>query len=358
MIIPELRESSLAILNSETFAFFTIYDFSASFAYFTKIMPKDFINNGFTYFLFQFAKLFYKRSIDRPVINLNYFMSQARGYFKIMTTDKNFKNLFKLNEENSYIIRGCYISPYAQSILKDNFTLIDGIMIDGTFKVLKHYVTCLIVCISFNTSIPIGFSFSPIEDCKLYDSIFKTFLEITGIDISNFIIQSYQGSSLNSICTKYDCKHLICLRHLLDNLKKKKYVFEASKLVSCKCAKDFEVLSGRFNNIFSKLSATEKVKLNKTLNKIGISFINDEITITDIDTWDSVSMINRSKYKMPSTTNSIESIHGHLNEATPRNNLFFTSIYRLIMTINNQIKQFNYKFKHNFNKLVRDTKKK
>lgn len=61
---------------------------------------------------------------------------------------------------------------------------------------------------------------------------------------------------------------------------------------------------------------------------------------------------------MPSTTNSIESIHGHLNEATPRNNCFWPSLHRIIMAINFQIHRFNDKLHHNFNKFVRDIKRK
>ena len=68
--------------------------------------------------------------------------------------------------------------------------------------------------------------------------------------------------------------------------------------------------------------------------------------------------MERIKYKMPTTTNSIESVHGHLNEATPRNNLFFSSIFRIIMSINTQIKQFNEKVHHNYRKIINDIKKK
>lgn len=69
-------------------------------------------------------------------------------------------------------------------------------------------------------------------------------------------------------------------------------------------------------------------------------------------------MLSRKKYKMLTTTNSLESVHGHLNEATPRNNLFFPSIFRLIMSINSQTKQFTSKVHHNFRKVINDIKKK
>ena len=101
---------------------------------------------------------------------------------------------------------------------------------------------------------------------------------------------------------------------------------------SCRCQKDFETLTGRFNSIFKNIkNKREKDLLNKTLSAIGIPFENNELIINNADLWSQVSMIERRKFQMPSTTNSIESQHGHLNEATPRNNMFIFSIYRLII---------------------------
>ena len=51
-------------------------------------------------------------------------------------------------------------------------------------------------------------------------------------------------------------------------------------------------------------------------------------------------MIGRKKFQMPITTNSIENLHGHLNETTQRNNIFYHSIYRLIIFINSSIRHF------------------
>ena len=120
--------------------------------------------------------------------SLNHLTFKTQGYLKIITANTNYHNLFKLkqNDNNSYIIRGSYLSPYAKSVLENNVNLIDGLVFDGTFKVLKHYVTCIITAISFNTSIPIGFTFSSFEDDALYENIFKTFFEMANIDISQF----------------------------------------------------------------------------------------------------------------------------------------------------------------------------
>lgn len=353
----KLSESSQSILNHETLVFFDISDFSSSFIYFAKLITRELVNNRFSCFLFEFQKFYIKRPNPVSIINLDSLTIKTKGYFKILTIDKQFPHLFKLNRnENFYVLHGCYISPFALSILENN-EIIDGIMLDGTFKAIKYYVTCFIICIIRNTSIPLGFAFSHVEDEDLYTLVFKTFFETLQIDLSNFSIESDQGRCLINCCEKYNCTHIFCQRHLISNLQKLKFGFEASKIVSCKCQKDFQKLVDEFNLVFQKLDDKEIEYLNNTFERIGMKFNKKEITIINMDLWQKVSMLYRSTFRMPSTTNNIESIHGHVNEATPRNNCFYPSIYRLIMTVNMQIHRFNEKLHHNFNKIIRDIKK-
>ena len=68
------------------------------------------------------------------------------------------------------------------------------------------------------------------------------------------------------------------------------------------------------------------------LKKMGhnYSYANNEITRCDENRWKQVSMMERVFYEMPSTTNSLESSHGHLNRKTPRRNNFWTALNRII----------------------------
>ena len=356
--LPNLNETSTAILNSETLAFFDINDFSPIFNYFINIMKSNLPKNRFTCFLHEFSKIYIKRPSSRSIINLQNLKIKTQGYLKILTIDRQFSHLFKLyKDQNLYALRGCYISPFAKSILQ-NKEKIDGIMIDGTFKILKNYVTCFILLIIQNTGIPVGFTFSYYEDQELFDLVFDTFFEILNEDLSIYTVESDQGKTIISSCKNHGCHHIFCLRHFLAKLHKLKYGFQGEKLVSCKCMKDFETLTKKFNANFQTFSAGEKTTLNNTLSRLGMKFINNEITIVDTDLWSSVSMIQRSTFCMPSTTNAIESIHGHLNEAIPRNNCFFSSLYRIILTINSQIHRFQEKHRHNYGRIIREIKKK
>ena len=76
----------------------------------------------------------------------------------------------------------------------------------------------------------------------------------------------------------------------------------------------------------------------------------NKISISDSKTWSRVSMIERVKTRMPSTTNALEATHGHLNESTQRRNDFWPSLHRLVKSINDRTHSFEDHLKHSFQK--------
>ena len=70
-----------------------------------------------------------------------------------------------------------------------------------------------------------------------------------------------------------------------------------------------------------------KKLLTCALKKCGLQYENGVISIKDEDSWKSITIKERIAYRMPSTTNALESTHGHLNKKTPRNNNFFASVH-------------------------------
>ena len=61
------------------------------------------------------------------------------------------------------------------------------------------------------------------------------------------------------------------------------------------------------------------------LSKMGLnySYENNKIDIAYSSKWKQVFMKERLFYEIPSTTNSLESSHGHINRKTPRKNNFY-----------------------------------
>ena len=52
-------------------------------------------------------------------------------------------------------------------------------------------------------------------------------------------------------------------------------------------------------------------------------------------------MHRRTNYHMPSTTNTLESMHGHFNKRTPRKNTFFSGILRIHKELNIKYNQIS-----------------
>ena len=119
-------------------------------------------------------------------------MREAQGFLLLKLAyhkpSDNF-DVYMHEDKLCSIIEGVYISPYAQSILKDNAELIDGLMLDTTWEVMDKYVTSILVAASCNTSVPLGFSFGAAETKGLYELLFDFFKKKLDIDLAFYIVE-------------------------------------------------------------------------------------------------------------------------------------------------------------------------
>jgi hypothetical protein len=70
-------------------------------------------------------------------------------------------------------------------------------------------------------------------------------------------------------------------------------------------------------------------------------------TDNNANRWNQVAMMGRIGTRMPSTSNTIECLNGHLNELTPRKNCFWGSLHRLAEMFTRKIESFEYCWRHN-----------
>lgn len=103
-------------------------------------------------------------------------------------------------------------------MFSQNFN-IDGYLLDTTWRILHHFVTCILTVCFYNTSIPIAFGFGHGETIELYDFLLKTVSEQLKINFQGKVFESDQGSALKAICSSYKIVHLKCLRHLIHSFK-------------------------------------------------------------------------------------------------------------------------------------------
>ena len=81
----------------------------------------------------------------------------------------------------------------------------------------------------------------------------------------------------------------------------------------------------------------------KTFDKAGLSYSDEKgIIIANKEKWE------RIKLSMSSTTNALESTHGHLNAEIPRRNNFWSAMMRLVKYVLTKENNFANAFKTNY----------
>ena len=226
---------------------------------------------------------------------------------------------------------------------------------------MSLYVTSIITASFLNTSLPIGFAFGN-NECKLtYQYLLDVIENEMSFSFKHSVILSDQGKSLIGLCLDNDISHITCLRHFLKSLSRYKYAYEISEIVQCKSEIDFFNAINEFSKKFDTIIAnapTELTAINRSLKKIGMKFENRRIITVDISKWNEVSMLSRIGFQMPSTSNSLESTHGHLNRCLPRNNSFWRSLFRLYEELSIKFTTVNDRIKHNYSYLKSKTLRK
>jgi hypothetical protein len=171
------------------------------------------------------SSLFEKKTSDDY---LHFYISEA-------PTSKRYESLL-YDGENNIISSGIYISPFAQSILASN--QIDALILDTTFRLLPNYVTSIMFGVFPHTGVPLAFSFKKNESNKTYHLFFDVFQTHFHITLNDYPILSDQGSSLVSICLRFNLKNYFCIWHLLHGFGYKQVTFEISLLVKASSQKE------------------------------------------------------------------------------------------------------------------------
>ena len=281
----------------------------------------------------QYIKLFFKekKTLIRQFSDLEKEGVKGLLHLKLeqMKVHKRLQT-YEVDNVEYYIHSGVFIFPKAYDLLQNYKDSINGFILDTTWKILPLYVTSILAACFANTSVPIGFAFGTGETKKLYKFLISTIEEKLQYSFKGVILESDQGGSLRSLSIEYSMLHLLCYRHFIANLKKAKYSYELIKLIGCRSLFDLQNTKGLFGAKFTEIiqkNPEEEQIINAALNKIGLTFFDETILPADEEQWKKVSLYERIEYCMPSTTNTLESVHGHLNSKIPRRNYFFFQLF-------------------------------
>jgi hypothetical protein len=226
---------------------------------------------------------------------------------------------------------------------------------------MRQYVTSILVAVSQNTAVPLAFAFGPAEALELYEQFYTGFAA-RGIDLSAFTVESDQGPALIAYCKRHRITQRFCLHHFLRRLKDPDFAVYVGDLVRARTPQELHLLAGRYSDrlrgLMGELEGDVRTdhfrRARKEFKKAGLAVSDTcDISIADLGRWQQVSMLTRVRERLPPTTNCLESIHGHLNESTPRNNTFWASMCRLGAQMARSLEGFSLAVRHNFNHACR-----
>jgi hypothetical protein len=97
----------------------------------------------------------------------------------------------------------------------------------------------------------------------------------------------------------------------------------------------------------------EAIRLVKVLGNVRLSFEEDCIIVQDGSKWRPVSTMGLVPVRLPITSNSLKSFHGHGNKATPRCNKCIPSLIRVAPMMIRKTLSFRTALKDNYGVIIR-----
>jgi hypothetical protein len=188
----------------------------------------------------------------------------------------------------SSVFGGCYVMPHAHALLTRNDAIIDCLLLDVTLNTIRHT-----------------------EDSELHESFYNVFQQLFGIELGQYNVVSDQGSALLAVCVVMHNRHFLCLRHSL--LALRRFSDEVGQLVRCRVQSEYERLGWLYGPVLRPPDAS---LLSRALAKVSHGFTEGAVRQIDAARWEAVSMFARVYRRLPSTSNALESTHGHANERT------------------------------------------
>jgi hypothetical protein len=142
---------------------------------------------------------------------------------------------------------------------------------------MRQYVTAILVAIAYNTAIPLAFSFGAAEDSEIYDTFFRTFSEMFSVDLSQFTLESDQGSGLARFAKLHSFKQRLCLRHFLATLQDHIFSIFVQYLVKARTETEFSLLCQLYpadiQKAINQLPETWLQRARKEFKKAGLDLV-------------------------------------------------------------------------------------
>jgi hypothetical protein len=305
---------------------------------------------------------------EEPVIqNFSTFKKNVGGYLKLWLKPRWSSDRLEsfLDRDTEFsIVNGCWVHSSSAVILRNSeANMICCLMMDTTWSIMRQYVTAIMVAVSNNTAVPLAFAFGRVEDSGLYQMFFSIFYEIFQIDLSDYILETDQGSALVKFARDHAFRQRFCLRHFIANLKDHTFAVFVYHLIKTRTETEFRTLAEgqrpQLHQLIQGMGDDGLSRANKEFKKAGLLVQYEPgedrptVTVFDASRWLQVCCITKINECIPMTTNCLESINGHRNAATPRRNCFWSAMTRIAGMVGQSIGNFPTSVRNNFNNTTR-----
>jgi hypothetical protein len=172
-------------------------------------------------------------------------------------------------------------------------------MMDTTWTVLRLYVTALLIAVSRTGAVALAFAFGRIESAELYELFWTLFHEELHIELSEYILESDQGSGRWKFARLRLFTHRFCMGHFLASLKDGICPVYVHYLVETRTEHEFGVLCESYRPILHtamrSISNDGLGRVRTELGKAGLDIVYAEgdplpcITIKNPTCWAQVS---------------------------------------------------------------------
>jgi hypothetical protein len=98
---------------------------------------------------------------SKEVITFPLVCEKVNGHLCLTLSLKQHNDKFEdMHDGEDYLIsNGCFVTQFALSLFCDNRHLIDGLMMDMTWRVLRLYITSILMVAICNVGIPAAVAF-------------------------------------------------------------------------------------------------------------------------------------------------------------------------------------------------------
>jgi hypothetical protein len=184
------------------------------------------------------------------------------------------------------------------------------------------------VTIKNNIILSVSFSFIPTESHELYPELYQVFTNQYDGDFSQYPVLCDKRSDLAKICKEKGNCRFLCLHQFFKTLNGPNFGVHVRNLVRYRTENEFH----RIHNFLTlhlahaiRDSTGRYKEARAECAKAGLVIANILLILIDAISstrWEEVSQTVHVSVRLPPTTNSLENIHGHVNEASPRRNDF------------------------------------